>query len=143
MDKLAGFHGVVNSFEQYPRDWQLWYTSKEPETLPLIGRSNFIFKKCGEGKCRSMDYMKIGIKMGMSFTSQQSLPNGRMSRVSCWLQARPRTFHLARLLPVVHGAMGCDQSFHHLLQKSISNTILHLFEHMGSTFKDLVLLVNP
>ncbi|KAJ4429792.1 Dynein heavy chain 2, axonemal [Periplaneta americana] len=37
LDKLAGFHGVITSFEQYPRDWHIWYTNKEPENLPLIG----------------------------------------------------------------------------------------------------------
>nr|CAD7455963.1 unnamed protein product [Timema tahoe] len=37
LDKIPGFHGVITSFEQYPRDWNLWYTNKEPETLPLIG----------------------------------------------------------------------------------------------------------
>ena len=28
-----------------------------------------------------------------------SLPNGRLSQVSCWLLVRPRTFHLAHILP--------------------------------------------
>nr|CAD7395754.1 unnamed protein product [Timema poppensis] len=37
LDKIPGFHGVITSFEQYPKDWNLWYTNKEPETLPLIG----------------------------------------------------------------------------------------------------------
>ncbi|KAF7269690.1 hypothetical protein GWI33_017275 [Rhynchophorus ferrugineus] len=37
LDKLQGFHGVVDSFEQYSRDWYNWYTHTEPETLPLIG----------------------------------------------------------------------------------------------------------
>ncbi|XP_048524356.1 dynein axonemal heavy chain 2 [Dendroctonus ponderosae] len=37
MDKLQGFHGVIDSFEQYSRDWYNWYTHTEPETLPLIG----------------------------------------------------------------------------------------------------------
>ncbi|KAK9721112.1 ATP-binding dynein motor region [Popillia japonica] len=37
LDKLGGFHGVIGSFEQYPRDWHAWYTHAEPETLPLIG----------------------------------------------------------------------------------------------------------
>ncbi|KAI4461456.1 dynein heavy chain [Holotrichia oblita] len=37
LDKLGGFHGVIGSFEQYPRDWHTWYTHAEPETLPLIG----------------------------------------------------------------------------------------------------------
>lgn len=38
LDKLGGFHGVIGSFEQYPRDWHAWYTHAEPETLPLIGQ---------------------------------------------------------------------------------------------------------
>ncbi|XP_033636218.1 dynein heavy chain 2, axonemal-like isoform X2 [Asterias rubens] len=37
LDKLANFHGLVQSFEQYPRDWHVWYTSSEPETAPLPG----------------------------------------------------------------------------------------------------------
>lgn len=48
MDKLQGFHGVIDSFEQYSRDWYNWYTHTEPETLPLIGIKIFflIFENC-------------------------------------------------------------------------------------------------
>nr|XP_015196051.1 PREDICTED: dynein heavy chain 2, axonemal isoform X1 [Lepisosteus oculatus]XP_015196052.1 PREDICTED: dynein heavy chain 2, axonemal isoform X1 [Lepisosteus oculatus]XP_015196053.1 PREDICTED: dynein heavy chain 2, axonemal isoform X1 [Lepisosteus oculatus] len=35
LDKLTNFHGIMNSFEQNPRDWHLWYTSATPETAPL------------------------------------------------------------------------------------------------------------
>ncbi|XP_052104325.1 dynein axonemal heavy chain 2-like isoform X7 [Mytilus californianus] len=35
LDKLTNFHGIITSFEQYPRDWNIWYTSSEPETSPL------------------------------------------------------------------------------------------------------------
>ena len=38
LDKLTNFHGVITSFEQYPRDWNIWYTSAEPEVTPLPGR---------------------------------------------------------------------------------------------------------
>lgn len=44
MDKLQGFHGVIDSFEQYSRDWYNWYTHTEPETLPLIGIKVFLIK---------------------------------------------------------------------------------------------------
>lgn len=27
LDKLAGFHGIVSSFEQFPRDWHNWCVS--------------------------------------------------------------------------------------------------------------------
>ncbi|XP_018599950.2 dynein heavy chain 2, axonemal [Scleropages formosus] len=37
LDKLASFHGLMASFEEYPRDWHLWYTSAEPESTPLPG----------------------------------------------------------------------------------------------------------
>ena len=37
LDKLTNFHGIANSFEQYARDWNLWYTSGEPESAPLPG----------------------------------------------------------------------------------------------------------
>ncbi|XP_063222941.1 dynein axonemal heavy chain 2 isoform X2 [Bacillus rossius redtenbacheri] len=37
LNKLPGFGGVTSSFEQYPRDWQLWFIDKEPEKQPLIG----------------------------------------------------------------------------------------------------------
>lgn len=39
LDKVGGFHGVIDSFEQYSRDWNLWYTHPEPESLPLIGKN--------------------------------------------------------------------------------------------------------
>ncbi|XP_017772772.1 PREDICTED: dynein heavy chain 2, axonemal [Nicrophorus vespilloides] len=37
MDKVGGFHGVVTTFEQFPRDWYQWYIHTEPETQPLLG----------------------------------------------------------------------------------------------------------
>ncbi|KAK1153304.1 dynein heavy chain 2, axonemal [Acipenser oxyrinchus oxyrinchus] len=37
LEKLTNFHGIMNSFEQYPRDWQAWFTSDEPETATLPG----------------------------------------------------------------------------------------------------------
>ncbi|XP_062904770.1 dynein axonemal heavy chain 2 [Mobula hypostoma] len=35
LDKLTNFHGIMNSFEQYPKDWNAWYTSSVPETALL------------------------------------------------------------------------------------------------------------
>ncbi|XP_067880132.1 dynein axonemal heavy chain 2-like [Heterodontus francisci] len=35
LDKLTNFHGIMNSFEQYPKDWHAWYTNAEPETAVL------------------------------------------------------------------------------------------------------------
>jgi len=37
LDKLPGFHGVASSFEQFPREWSIWFTSQEPENNDLIG----------------------------------------------------------------------------------------------------------
>ncbi|KAI3375810.1 hypothetical protein L3Q82_004092 [Scortum barcoo] len=37
LDKLPNFHGIMASFEQYPRDWNLWFTSTEPENAALPG----------------------------------------------------------------------------------------------------------
>lgn len=37
LDKLPNFHGIMASFEQYPRDWNLWFTSAEPEVAALPG----------------------------------------------------------------------------------------------------------
>ncbi|CAH1780767.1 unnamed protein product [Owenia fusiformis] len=37
LDKLTNFHGIMTSFEQYPRDWNIWYVSSEPETASLPG----------------------------------------------------------------------------------------------------------
>ncbi|XP_076651590.1 dynein heavy chain 2, axonemal kl-2 [Halictus rubicundus] len=36
LDNIPGFHGLVSSFEEFPRDWSLWYISTEPENLPLV-----------------------------------------------------------------------------------------------------------
>nr|CAD7568025.1 unnamed protein product [Timema californicum] len=55
LDKIPGFHGVITSFEQYPKDWNLWYTNKEPETLPLIVFSTFPYKPIVEP---AMDSLK-------------------------------------------------------------------------------------
>lgn len=40
LDKLTNFHGIMNSFEQYPRDWNLWYTSSKPEKAVLPGQTS-------------------------------------------------------------------------------------------------------
>ena len=37
LDKQTNFHGIITSFEQYPRDWNIWYTAAEPETTALPG----------------------------------------------------------------------------------------------------------
>ncbi|XP_046278077.1 dynein axonemal heavy chain 2 isoform X2 [Marmota monax] len=42
LDKLTNFHGLMNSFEQYPRDWHLWYTSATPEKAMLPGHWVFL-----------------------------------------------------------------------------------------------------
>jgi dynein heavy chain, axonemal len=35
--KLANFHGIIESFEQYPRDWFQWFQSGEPENTAMPG----------------------------------------------------------------------------------------------------------
>ena len=35
--KLANFHGIIESFEQYPRDWFQWFQSGEPENTTMPG----------------------------------------------------------------------------------------------------------
>ncbi|KAG7496340.1 dynein heavy chain 2, axonemal [Solea senegalensis] len=42
LNKLPNFHGIMDSFEQYPRNWNLWFTSAEPEstTLPADWENN-------------------------------------------------------------------------------------------------------
>ena len=35
--KLANFHGIIESFEQYPRDWFQWFQAGEPENTPMPG----------------------------------------------------------------------------------------------------------
>ncbi|XP_006899240.1 PREDICTED: dynein heavy chain 2, axonemal [Elephantulus edwardii] len=51
LDKLTNFHGLMNSFEQYPRDWYLWYTSATPEKAMLPGE--------WENTCNEMQRMLI------------------------------------------------------------------------------------
>ncbi|CAN9505279.1 unnamed protein product [Ophioblennius macclurei] len=42
LDKLPNFRGIITSFEQFSRDWQLWFTNTEPEKaiLPDIWEVN-------------------------------------------------------------------------------------------------------
>ncbi|XP_076145705.1 dynein axonemal heavy chain 2 [Alosa pseudoharengus] len=51
LDKLTNFHGLMASFEQYPRDWNLWFTSAEPESAPLPGE--------WENSCNELQRMLI------------------------------------------------------------------------------------
>ncbi|XP_028285542.1 dynein heavy chain 2, axonemal [Parambassis ranga] len=37
LDKQPNFRGIMGSFEQHPRDWNLWFTNSEPENAPLPG----------------------------------------------------------------------------------------------------------
>ncbi|XP_063358685.1 dynein axonemal heavy chain 2 isoform X1 [Cydia amplana] len=40
MDKLPGFHGVIETFEVFTKEWKEWYLHPEPETQPLLGDWN-------------------------------------------------------------------------------------------------------
>lgn len=37
LDKLPGFHGLTDSIEKAPKEWHAWYTTNDPEHLPLVG----------------------------------------------------------------------------------------------------------
>lgn len=37
LEELPGFQGIMESFEQYPEEWKLWFTSTEPEKAALPG----------------------------------------------------------------------------------------------------------
>ncbi|XP_032136290.1 dynein heavy chain 2, axonemal isoform X3 [Sapajus apella] len=59
LDKLTNFHGLMNSFEQYPRDWHLWYTNAAPEKAMLPGTKclcpalTFLLPSIQPGACPS------------------------------------------------------------------------------------------
>ncbi|XP_050561707.1 dynein axonemal heavy chain 2 [Spodoptera frugiperda] len=42
LDKIPGFHGIVDVFEPLSKEWKDWYLHPEPETQPLIGDWNDI-----------------------------------------------------------------------------------------------------
>lgn len=44
LDKLPGFHGVVDSFETSNKEWHEWYTETEPENTPLVGKQNLLLQ---------------------------------------------------------------------------------------------------
>uniref|UniRef100_H3DNF8 Dynein axonemal heavy chain 2 n=1 Tax=Tetraodon nigroviridis TaxID=99883 RepID=H3DNF8_TETNG len=37
LEELPGFQGIMASFEAYPEEWKLWFTSSEPEKTALPG----------------------------------------------------------------------------------------------------------
>ncbi|XP_014680873.1 PREDICTED: dynein heavy chain 2, axonemal-like [Priapulus caudatus] len=51
LDKLTNFHGIATSFEQYPRDWNIWFTSPEPEQAHLPGE--------WENQCNELQRMLV------------------------------------------------------------------------------------
>ncbi|XP_056156824.1 dynein axonemal heavy chain 2 [Lampris incognitus] len=51
LDKLPNFHGIMASFEHYPRDWNQWYISPEPEKAELPGE--------WESSCNELQRMLI------------------------------------------------------------------------------------
>ncbi|XP_068632350.1 dynein axonemal heavy chain 2 [Battus philenor] len=40
LDKIAGFHGLIDSFETMSKEWRDWYLTPEPEIQPLVGEWN-------------------------------------------------------------------------------------------------------
>ncbi|XP_023298158.2 dynein axonemal heavy chain 2 [Lucilia cuprina] len=40
LDKVAGFHGIIDSFEQNSKAWQIWYATTSPEVEDLVGEWN-------------------------------------------------------------------------------------------------------
>uniref|UniRef100_A0A1I8MW68 Dynein axonemal heavy chain 2 n=1 Tax=Musca domestica TaxID=7370 RepID=A0A1I8MW68_MUSDO len=40
LDKVAGFHGIIDSFEQSAKLWQVWYATTNPEVEDLVGEWN-------------------------------------------------------------------------------------------------------
>ncbi|XP_071333968.1 dynein axonemal heavy chain 2 [Trachinotus anak] len=51
LNKLPNFHGIMDSFKQYPQDWNLWFTSAEPENATLPGD--------WENKCNELQKMLV------------------------------------------------------------------------------------
>uniref|UniRef100_A0A2Y9D3H5 Dynein heavy chain tail domain-containing protein n=1 Tax=Anopheles quadriannulatus TaxID=34691 RepID=A0A2Y9D3H5_ANOQN len=45
LDRLPGFHGIVESFAELPEDWKQWYLSSLPEVSPLPGNWEINLKK--------------------------------------------------------------------------------------------------
>lgn len=37
LEQLPGFQGIMESFEKYPEEWKLWFTSTEPEKSAFPG----------------------------------------------------------------------------------------------------------
>lgn len=37
LNKMRNFKDIMESFEQYPKDWNQWFTSDEPENATLPG----------------------------------------------------------------------------------------------------------
>ncbi|XP_013149055.1 PREDICTED: dynein heavy chain 2, axonemal [Papilio polytes] len=44
LDKIAGFHGIIDNFETMSKEWREWYLTPEPESQPLIG--DIIYPYC-------------------------------------------------------------------------------------------------
>ncbi|XP_045516056.1 dynein axonemal heavy chain 2 [Pieris brassicae] len=42
LDKIPGFHGVIDAFETFSKEWKEWYLHPEPESQPLVGEWNEI-----------------------------------------------------------------------------------------------------
>lgn len=42
LEQLPGFQGLVESFQEYPEEWKLWFTSSQPEKTPLPGLRSWI-----------------------------------------------------------------------------------------------------
>ncbi|XP_058126202.1 dynein axonemal heavy chain 2-like [Anopheles ziemanni] len=58
LDRLPGFHGIVESFEELPEDWHRWYLTPSPENSPLPANWEVnlkLFQKYLLVRCLRMD----------------------------------------------------------------------------------------
>lgn len=81
LDKLTNFHGIMNSFEQYPRDWNLWYTSSKPEKAMLPGQADGArlgFLPLSAGVCVIGLWSLLGRKGGYMLTGAHPFLMGKL-----------------------------------------------------------------
>ena len=82
LDKMTGFHGILESFEQYKKEWRNWYISKDPELEDLPGEWNKVlgeFKRYLVIRCLRIDRIEqcmldyVEGKIGRKYTSAEDL----------------------------------------------------------------------
>ncbi|KFB39785.1 dynein heavy chain [Anopheles sinensis] len=136
LDRLPGFHGIVESFAELPEAWHRWYLSPSPETTPLPANWEVnlkLFQKYLIVRCLRMDRLESCMveftryHMGGKFVNVAAMG----SLEDAFRESSPQT----PILLLLQGPTNPERSIERLRRAKPSNTssARETFEYISMT----------